>query len=276
MREHNIPIDFVSGSSMGAYIGAHLARGITPVEMEEIASKMKDKSQLWAIADPVIPPVKGFFKGERAVEFMKAVIGDPSFEELEMPLYVTTFDLDTQEKIVINSGKVAQAVHASCAIPGVIAPVTWNGRRCSDGGVVDPVPVESVREQSDLVIAVSLVPTLDDIKAGKVAHQQNDDPASMRGRVMKGFNRSANVFANGNTVDTLRRSIRSAQAQIAHYALKEADIVICPTANSLPWHSFDSCEMIIEAGRQATLAQIPLIQEKLSQLSQTKQPNQAA
>lgn len=269
LEENGISVDVISGSSMGAYVGAHYARGVSIDKMIEIAEFMKDKNNLWKIADPMIPPVKGFMKGDKATDFLRQTIGNPQFNELEKPLYIISFDLDTQEKLVINQGNVATAVHASCAIPGVISPVMWNGHRCSDGGVVDPIPVHVLqeREQVDMTIAVSLLPSLADIAEGRMCKSANDDPESYHGKVMKSFNRNTNVFAKGNTVDTLRRSVRAAQAQIAHQSCEAADIVVRPEVFNLSWHSFSSLDDILEAGRAATRAQIPAIKKQLALLS---------
>ena len=272
LEENDISVDVVSGASMGAYIGAHYSCGLGAKEMKEAASQMKDRSRVWKIADPVIPPVKGFFKGEKAVEFLKESIGDPDFSELQVPLYLISFDLDTQEKLIINEGNVAHAVHASCAIPGVIIPVEWNGHRCSDGGVVDPVPVQVLKDQTDvdLVIAVSLLPSLADIEKGRTMADADHDPMSFRKRMIKTFNRGTNLFADGNTVDTLRRSVRAAQAQIAHLSCLDADVTIRPDAYNLPWHSFESFETIIEEGRRATLEQLPKIKKRIEELEGAK------
>ena len=104
MKENGIQVDAVSGSSMGAYIGAHYACGLSPSDMYEIASTLKDRQKLWDLADPIIPPVKGFFKGEKTANFLRSFIGDPDFSELLHPFFPVTFDLDTQEKLVIQSG----------------------------------------------------------------------------------------------------------------------------------------------------------------------------
>jgi len=166
------------------------------------------------------------------------------------------------------------AVHASCAIPGIVAPVNLNGRRCSDGGVVDPVPVEVMREYGDvdLIIAVTLVPTLEDIHSGRTIVEETT-PDTIKGKLFQSFNKSTNLFANGNTVDTLRKSVRAAQAQIAHISCSQADVVICPEAFNLPWHSFEAFEEIVEAGRQATEAIMPELTALIEHHSRTSTPH---
>ncbi len=261
LEQHGIQVHAVSGSSMGAYIGAHICTGKNAQQMLEIASRVRDKNRLWELADPVIPPIRGFFKGDKMANFLRESIGDPDFEDLIHPLYAVTFDLDTQEKLVINTGNVAHAVHASCSIPGIVLPVDWNGHRCSDGGVVDPVPVSVLKEQSDvdIIIAVTLLPTLEDIRAGRTSPEEPED-RTLKSKMLRTFNRNTNLFANGNTVDTLRRSVRAAQSQIAHLSCEAADIVMKPDAYNLPWHSFDAMDEIVEAGRVSAREVLPELQ----------------
>ncbi len=265
LQQHGVPVHAVSGSSMGAYIGAHLAAGHSPAEMYETALRVADRKALWELADPIVPPVKGFFKGGKAANFLRDCLGDPCFSELQIPFYAVSFDLDTREKLVMRQGNVAQAVHASCAIPGIVAPVMVDGHRCSDGGVVDPVPVSVLREYADVdvIIAVNLVPTLHDIQAGHTRpHSEPDLP--LRSRLMRGFNRSTNLFAPGNTVDTLRKSIAAAQCQIAHASCADADLAIHPSVYGLHWHRFDALPEIVAAGRTAAEAVLPALQQLMA------------
>ncbi len=269
LEEAGITIDAIAGSSMGAYIGAHVAKGVSTSAMLEVADSIKDKSDLWKIADPVIPPTTGFLKGEKVTALLRNTIGDPMFSELNMPFFAVAFDLDSREKIVFNKGNVVHAVHASCAIPGIITPVMVDNRRCADGGVVDPVPVSVLKERTkvDYIIAVSLLPTLEDMQERRTIREAEDLTKTFRTKFLTSLNKNTNVFAPGNTVDTLRQSIKAAQAQIAHSACEQADITIRPDCYNLPWHSFDALDDVVEAGRVATRLQLPHIKQHLASLS---------
>ena len=254
LEENDIEIHCIAGSSMGAYVGALWAAGFSGKELEELAEEMHDRRQLWKLADPIIPPMTGLFHGRKAKAHLERSLGDLRFEDLERRFLVITVDIDTKERIVLREGSVAEAVHASCAMPGIIAPVKINGRRCVDGGIVDPIPVGSLHRYSnaDRVVAVSVIPTFDEVDSGMM----DDDelpPQSLTRRGLSAINRRVNLLAPTNVVDTFRQSIRAAQIRIAHDSVKRADLCLRPEHFSATWHDYSNFERFIEAGRKITL-----------------------
>jgi NTE family protein len=266
LEENGIEIHAISGSSMGSYIGALWAAGFSGDDLVKLAEEMHDHRQLWKLADPMFPPMRGLFHGLKAKAHLERSLGDLRFEDLERKLLVITADLDTKERLVLRSGKIADAVHASCAMPGIIAPVMLNGRRCVDGGVVDPIPVGALRKfgEVDKVIAVSVIPSFEEVDAG--LYQGDDDqllPLSFTSRLLSSVNRNINFLAKGNIVDTFRQSIRCAQVRIAHDSLKRADIILHPEHFSAPWNDYSNFERFIEAGRKVALEHLPEIRALL-------------
>jgi NTE family protein len=77
-------------------------------------------------------------------------------EDTAIPLKIVTCDFENQQERVIVSGPMARAVGASIAIPGVIAAPRIDGRVHVDGGVVNPVPFDHVREGMDIVVAIDV------------------------------------------------------------------------------------------------------------------------
>jgi NTE family protein len=264
LEENGIEIHAIAGSSMGSYVGALWAAGFSGSELVKLAEEMHDRRQLWKLADPIFPPTAGLFRGLKAKTHLERSLGDLRFEDLERQLLVITADLDTKERIVLRSGKISDAVHASCAMPGIIAPVTLNGRRCVDGGVVDPIPVGALHKFSevDKVIAVSVIPTFEEVDAG--LYRTLDEPPlpkSFTRRCLSSINRNVNFLAKGNIVDTFRQSIRCAQVRLAHESLKRADIVLRPEHFSAPWNDYANFDRFIEAGRKVALEHLDAIRE---------------
>src|SRR2546427_3169273 len=100
-------------------------------------------------------------------------IGQARFGDLVRPMRVVAGNLATLERVVFSSGEVASAVHASIAVPGICVPVTIDGEACVDGGIVDPLPVEVLREMGVArVIAVDAIPTPDRIRYALEAEQE--------------------------------------------------------------------------------------------------------
>lgn len=265
LEENGIEIHAISGSSMGAYVGALWAAGFSGKDLVELAAEMHDRRQLWKLADPIFPPMRGLFHGIKARTHLERSLGELRFEDLKRKLLVITADLDTKERLVLRSGKIADAVHASCAMPGIIAPVKLNGRRCVDGGVVDPVPVGALRKfaEVDRVIAVSVIPSFEEIDSGTCREDAPPLPVSMGRRILSAINRNVNFLAKGNIIDTFRQSIRCAQIRMAHESLKRADLCLRPEHFSAPWNDYSNYGRFIQAGRDVALAHLDEIRALL-------------
>jgi NTE family protein len=273
-EENNIPIHAIAGSSMGAYVGALWAAGCHGGRLEDLAAEMHDKKVLRKLADPAFPFLKGLIKGEKAKEHLRQTIGDVTFDDLDRELVVIAADLDSDERVVLRQGSVVDAIHASCAMPGIVVPVTIGGRRCVDGGVVEPVPVGALKRfcDVDIVIAVNTLPSF-----AELAEEEGDgdgdpmfDPGSQQGiwgHLKKGVNSMVNLAAYGNTIDTLRRSIRIAQIRMAYDSCKRADIVI--HAHSRPesqWHDYQNYRQFVDIGREVAEQCLPKIRELIGSL----------
>ncbi len=268
LEENGIEIHAISGSSMGSYVGALWAAGFSGGDLARLAEEMHDRRQFWKLADPVLPPTRGLFHGLKAKAHLKRSLGDLRFEDLERKLLVITADLDTKERLVLRSGRIVDAVHASCAMPGIIAPVDLNGRRCVDGGVVDPVPVAALKKfaEVDRVIAVSVIPSFEEVDAGMYVNDEDEPlPPSLSRRFLSAINRNVNFLAKGNIVDTFRQSIRCAQVRIAHDSLKRADLVLRPEHFSAPWNDYSNFARFIEAGRKVALENLGEIRALLEE-----------
>lgn len=254
LEENGIEIHAIAGSSMGAYIGALWAAGFSGKALEELAAEMQNRRQLWKLADPIFPPVKGLFRGRKARAHLERSLGDLRFEDLKRRLLVVTVDIDTKERLVLRHGNVADAVHASCAMPGIVAPVMLGGHRCVDGGVVDPVPTGALRKFSDVdrVLAVSVIPTFNDVDEGLCLRE--DKPASgYSERIGVAFSGRFNLLAPGNIIDTFRQSIRAAQIRLAHESCKRADFCLRPEHCFAHWHEYSGYRRFIDAGRKVAL-----------------------
>jgi NTE family protein len=260
LEENGIEVHAIAGASMGAYVGALWAAGFSGHRLGELAAEMQDRRTLWKLADPIMPPVKGLFRGAKAKAHLERSLGDMKFEDLERELFIVTLDIESRERVVLNTGKLSDAVHASCAMPGVIAPVLLNGRYCVDGGVVDPVPVGVLKKYAhvDKVIAVSVIPTFADVESG-ACKRKVETPGSAFRRALHGINQHINVMAPGNAMDTFKQSIRAAQIRIAHESVKGADLCLRPQHFFAPWHDYSNFGRFIEAGRKVAEEHLPEI-----------------
>ena len=106
------------------------------------------------------PLVGGPLLGDRVMQFLVQELGEKTFDETWVPLKIIAANPWVREEIVFESGRLADAVRASIAIPGIFKPTRWMGRVCLDGGIVNPVPVSVLRQAgAKRVIAVNVFPT---------------------------------------------------------------------------------------------------------------------
>lgn len=267
LEENGIEVHAIAGSSMGAYVGALWAAGFSGKDLELLAAEMQDRKTMWKLADPIIPPVKGLFRGQKARAHLERSLGDLKFEDLERRLLIVTVDIQSKERLVLRRGRIADAVHASCAMPGIVAPVMIDGHRCVDGGVIDPVPVGALRKFSDVdrVIAVSVIPTFQDVDEGRCRNDADDgiQPYWWH-RIGGALNDRFNLLATGNLIDTFRQSIRAAQIRMACESCKRADLCLRPERWQAPWHDYAGFRRYIDAGRAVALENLDAIRELVS------------
>ncbi|GAK04067.1 serine protease [Geomicrobium sp. JCM 19037] len=152
LEAHHIPIDYIAGSSMGSLVGALYASGYNAAELDQIANLFKRKFYL----DFTVPKM-GLMNGKRIEELIYMLTKGQRFDELERPLTVTATNLQTGAPVQLNEGNVAKAVRASISIPGIFVPVEHEQQMLVDGGIVDRVPAQVVRQMgADIVIAVDV------------------------------------------------------------------------------------------------------------------------
>jgi NTE family protein len=182
-----VPVDCVAGTSFGALVAGAWAAGITPAEMRRAMAEadwidtfqdnpdyrdlaFRNKRQLQRYwpgseaglgADGVtFPP--GAVAGQKIQLFINSLVradrGERRIERLKLPLSIVATDLASGERVVFREGNLAQAMRASMAVPGLVAPLALDGRKLVDGGLVDNVPVQEVRERcgAEVVIAVNV------------------------------------------------------------------------------------------------------------------------
>ncbi|MGH1366641.1 MAG: patatin-like phospholipase family protein [Calditrichia bacterium] len=152
-RENNIPIDCLSGTSIGAVIAALYAFGVSLEDMREQAAKMS-----WSkISGFSIYSRGGFLTNKELGEIMQEFVGDANIEDSPIPLAIVATDISTGEKVVLRKGNLARAVMASSCIPGLYAPVEIDGRKLVDGFLVENVPISPLPQMgAEVVIGVNL------------------------------------------------------------------------------------------------------------------------
>jgi NTE family protein len=157
----------IAGTSVGAVMGAAYASGMTGAEIRRFAVEVlrdsaKTTRRLVSLQFGLIRE-SGLFSAlpmqadALAIvrEFLKDVLPE-NFEDLKIPLKVVATDYWAREEVVFDSGPLLPAVAASAAIPGVARPVEFAGRVLIDGGAINPLPFDLLRNAADIVVAVDI------------------------------------------------------------------------------------------------------------------------
>ncbi len=134
LERHGGEFDVVAGTSMGAILGALYASGARAADMQDLV-----ETTGWR--DVVDFSMKnGLIKGNRFERFLAEHL-PATFEELELPLAITTTDVETGESVLITEGDLITSVRASSSFPGAFEPIQFLGRTLADGGIVNNLPV---------------------------------------------------------------------------------------------------------------------------------------
>ena len=169
LEELGLKPSAISGSSIGAVVGAFYAAGFTSKEMRKILDQLlnpksnsvfdfplkSDFIKLFSMFDPQFIK-SGFIKGDKFQQFMKSHLKTSTFEELEVPLKISTTDYWKKEEAVFEKGNLPLAIRASYSIPGLFTPIKIKNKILVDGGAVNPLPFDLIKRQCDITIAIDI------------------------------------------------------------------------------------------------------------------------
>lgn len=152
LEDNLIPVDFVVGTSIGSLAAAVYCAKLDLNEAFKLAS-----SYTWKDFIDLTYKGLGLFPGRKLKRTIDQVVGNLKFSDLKIPLTIVTTDLETGELVLLNSGSLAEAIRASCSIPGIFSPIEIEGRLLFDGSVLENLPVNTARQAgADVVIAVDV------------------------------------------------------------------------------------------------------------------------
>lgn len=186
LEEMNIPVDIITGTSMGAYVGGLYATGMSADEIESFIysvdwnsgyrdrvdrsqRRVRDKeyedryqitTDLGLRFGEVRSPT-GVVQGQNMLRILRETTGNlgrfDSFDDLAIPYRSVATDIVELEEVVLDNGYLVDAMMASMSVPGALPPYELNGHMLVDGGVVNNMPVDVARAMgADIVIAVDI------------------------------------------------------------------------------------------------------------------------
>lgn len=228
LEEENVPIHSIVGCSIGSLIGALYASGYSAKRLKRMTNHLRKREWL----DFVMPRM-GLFAGKKILTVMEMMTRQCNIEETKIPLYIVATDLIAGKEVIWRSGSIAEAVRASCAVPGIFAPFAKDGRLYADGALVNPTPVDVARKMgADIVVGVDLAHGTSCVKI-------------------------KNIF------DVVLRSIDVVEQQIGRDKYKEADLMLCPAVGHISPSDFDKISECIRIGEETARVHIPEIRRLL-------------
>jgi predicted acylesterase/phospholipase RssA len=155
LRELNIPVDAIGGASMGAMVGAQFTLGWDAARtVHETCTGLADSF------DDMTIPFLSFKRGGKYSRLMRQFFTDVQIEDLWLPYFCVSANLNRAELKVHTTGSLAEAVLASSRAPGLFPPVVMGGELHVDGGLINNVPVDVMKTFSNqgIVIGVDVSP----------------------------------------------------------------------------------------------------------------------
>ena len=145
----------MSGTSIGAFIGGLYATGLPAAEIAKIVPEM-DLGHVFRMVEFKSPKASDR-KAKGMVKLLRDFLPATRFEELQIPLKVVATDYWSRSQVIFDSGDLPLAIRASMALPGAFPPVIDGDRVLIDGGSVNPVPFDIIRDECDLLIAINVL-----------------------------------------------------------------------------------------------------------------------
>ena len=262
LEEMRVPVDFITGTSMGAYVGGLYATGMSADEIESFIDTVdwntgyrdrvnrserrvrdkeyEDRYQLTTdlgLRWGEMRAPRGIVQGQGMLKILRETTGNlppfVSFDDLAIPYRSVATDIIELEPVIIGNGYLVDAMMASMSVPGALPPYEVNGRMLVDGGVTNNMPVDVARELgADVVIAVDI----------STDYKEEDDFTT--------FLTVADQLSN-----YLVRSTTNRQAE----TLTDDDVFLRPDVGDMETTEFDKMPEAFRKGYQAAMQNRDLI-----------------
>lgn len=260
LLNHGYDIKSISGSSMGALIGALYACGKLEAYKEWILGlDLLDVAKLidFSFAG------RGIIEGDKVFSVIEEMIGDVMIEDLPISFTAVATDLIKQKEVWIQKGNLIDAVRASIAIPTVFTPKKIDKRYLIDGGVLNPLPIApTMSDNTDLTIAVNLSAHVAKEYKIDIPKKELDKDSKMKEMFFEAVQKAEKLFSRekksafdemgmfdivGRTIDIMQTSIL--ESKMAGY---KPDIIIGIPNDACGFYEFNKGYEMIELGRLIT------------------------
>ncbi len=264
LLKNGYEIKSISGSSMGALIGALYACGKLEVFKEWILGL--DLLDVAKLVDFSFTGT-GIIQGDKVFQVIEEMIGDVMIEDLPIPFTAVATDLIKQKEVWIQKGSLIDAVRASIAIPTVFTPKKIGERYLIDGGVLNPLPIApTVADDTDSTIAVNLSAKVTKDYKLHIPTREREKESGMQEIFSDMAQKAEQLFSRekkstfdemgmfdimGRTIDIMQNAVLD--CKMAGYS---PDIIIGIPNNACGFYEFNRAYQMIELGRMIAKEQL--------------------
>lgn len=186
LEELNIPVDYIAGTSMGAYVAGMYASGLSAAEIEQrmlatdwnqgfsdkvarekLSYRKKKQNEQFLLQSDIgfdgtsIALPHGVIQGETMARLLRestsSLANFKSFDDMPIPYRAVAVDLEKMEPYILKQGNLVNAMQASMSVPGALRPMEIDGRYLADGGIVNNLPIDVLKDMgADIIIAVDI------------------------------------------------------------------------------------------------------------------------
>jgi len=264
LEENKIPVDYIAGTSIGAYVAGMYALGYSATEIEKLMmteswsegysdtipreslsyrnKQQRDRFNIpvnMGYSDDEVKMPNGLLRGQTMSTLLQRSTGlvhqFGHFNELAIPYRAVATDLVTSKAVIINNGSVVKAMQASATVPGALQPVEYEGKLLVDGGIANNMPIDVVMGMgADIIIAV-------DIGSSLVKKEELNSTVAV--------------------LNQLSTMLTNASSERQKLLLGDGDILIRPDVGEMSTTDFSIMPQAYALGESAALEHIDLLKQ---------------
>lgn len=254
LEREGFRIRAVAGTSIGSIVAALYAQLKNSADVYRVIESV-DQARLygWPLSDgPGLLGIRGI------QDFLHQQFGDLTFADLSLPCAAVAVDLNSSREIILQEGRVVDAIMGSIAIPGLFPPKQYNEFTLIDGGTLDPVPVRAARALAPglPVVAVTLMYPLDTPKT----------PLTMSLPVAVPFAEQLNRLNITRAFNIFVDAVDISQHQMTELRLKadRPEILIHPDVADIKFLDKVEIAKLASRGEEATEASLPQLRRAVA------------
>jgi predicted acylesterase/phospholipase RssA/CRP-like cAMP-binding protein len=243
LTELGVAIDSIGGASMGAIVGALCASGL---DADAAAARLRDEYVEHRDYDYTLPIV-ALSSAAGSVRRMKRLFGDRGVEDLPLRYFCMSTNLSRAEPVVIERGPLWRAVRTSSSLPGLLPPIADGGDLFVDGGLLNNLPADIMRQSgAGIVIGV-------DVTSGVDLRTSEEGQAAMSGWSAMWRRMVSGRESFPSVVDIMSRTALVGCIRDASRMRAQCDVYIAPPVSPYGMNDFRAMDRLVAAGYEAAV-----------------------